>query len=163
MRLRVRLRRLCVCLRRWRQVAITNDTNRTDGTNDMGGDRNPDRVVYRDLSYRIMEAVFEVHNALGPGFAESVYEEALTHELEIRGIPFERQKVVTISYKQRTVGTQRLDLVIDGKVILEPKAVSVLTDAFRQQTLSYLKATDLKLGILINFGTPRVEYTRIVN
>ena len=129
----------------------------------MEGNRSSDRVVYRDLSYCIMEAVFEVHNSLGPGFAESVYEEALTHELEIRGIPFERQKTVTINYKQRTVGIHRLDLVVDGKVILELKAVSALVDAFKQQTLSYLKATGLKLGILIDFGTPRVEYTRIVN
>ena len=121
-----------------------------------------DKVIYRELSYRVMKAVFEVHNMLGPGFAESVYEEALAYELELRGIPFERQKVVTVRYKGRVVGTHRLDLVVDGKIILELKAVSALTDVFKQQTLSYLKATGLRLGILINFGTPRVEYTRIV-
>ena len=77
--------------------------------------------------------------------------------------PFERQKKVTVRYKGHIVGTHRLDFVIDGKIVLELKAVSALTDVFKQQTLSYLKATDLKLGILINFGTPRVEYIRIVN
>lgn len=129
----------------------------------MEGNRKSDRIIYRNLSYRVMDAVFEVHNTLGPGFVESVYEEALVHELEIRSIPFKRQTTITINYKERTVGTHRLDLVVDGKIILELKAVSALTDVFKQQTLSYLKATGLKLGILINFGTPRVEYVRIVN
>jgi len=121
------------------------------------------KVIYRELSYRVMKAVFEVHNALGPGFIEGVYEEALAYELELRGIPFERQKAVTVRYKGRVVGIHRLDLVVDGKIILELKAVSAITDVFKQQTLSYLKATGLRLGILINFGAPRVEYTRIVN
>ena len=85
-----------------------------------------------------MQAVFEVHNTLGPGFAESVYEEALAYELELRDIPFERQQVVTVRYKGRVVGTHRLDLVVDGKILLELKAVSALTDVFKQQTLSYL-------------------------
>ena len=110
-----------------------------------------------------MQAVFEVHNTLGPGFLEGVYEDALAYELELRGIPFECQKSVTVSYKGRTVGTHRLDLVVDGKILLELKAVVALTDVFRQQTLSYLKSTGLKLGILINFGTRRVNYVRIAN
>jgi GxxExxY protein len=122
-----------------------------------------DKVVYRELSYRIMQAVFEVHNTLGPGFMESVYEEALAHELEMRSIPFQRQKKIVIRYKGRVVGTHRLDIVVDETIVLELKAVSALTDVFKQQTLSYLKASGLKLGILINFGTPRVEYKRIVN
>ena len=122
-----------------------------------------DKVIYRDLSYRVMQAVFEVHNTLGPGFVESVYEEALAYELELCDIPFERQQVVTVCYKGRVVGTHRLDLVVDSKILLELKAVSALTDLFKQQTLSYLKATGLKLGILANFGTPRVEHVRIAN
>ena len=110
-----------------------------------------------------MEGVFEVHKTLGPGFGESIYEEALAYELELRGIPFKRQETVTVVYKGRVVGTHRLDLVVDGRIILELKAVSALTDVFKQQVLSYLKATDFRLGILINFGTPSVEYTRIAN
>jgi GxxExxY protein len=73
------------------------------------------------------------------------------------------RKLVTVSYKGRVVGTHRLDFVVDGKTGLELKAVSALTNVFKQQTLSYLKATGLRLGILINFGVPCVEYTRIVN
>ena len=121
------------------------------------------KIIYRELSYAVMQAVFEVHNTLGPGFLETVYEEALAYELELRGTPFERQKTVTVGYKGRTVGTHRLDLVVDGRVLLELKAASALNDVFRQQVLSYLKATGLELGILINFGTKRVEYTRIAN
>lgn len=120
-------------------------------------------IIYRDLSFQIMNAIFEVHNTLGPGFIESIYEEALAHELTLRQIPFERQKEIVVHYKEKLVGTHRLDFVIADKIILELKAVSALTDAFKQQTLSYLKATGLKLGILINFGTTKVEYTRIVN
>ena len=122
-----------------------------------------DRIIYKDLSYQLMQAVFEVHNALGPGFREDVYEEALAYELELRGIPFERQKQVVVRYKGRSVGVHRLALVVDGKIVLELRAVSALNDVFKQQTLSYLKASGLKLGILINFGTGRVEYTRIAN
>ena len=120
-------------------------------------------IIYRDLSYRVMQAIFEVHSTLGSGFVESVYEEALAYEMELRGIPFERQKAVTVCYKGRNVGDQRLDFVVDDKIVLELKAASALTDVFKQQTLSYLKATGLKLGILVNFGALRVEYKRIAN
>jgi len=110
-----------------------------------------------------MQAVFEVHNMLGPGFLESLYEVALAHELALRHIPFERQKEIAVTYKGKLIGTHRLDLLVDKKIILELKAVTELTDIFKQQTLSYLKATNLQLGILINFGTPRVQYLRIAN
>jgi len=76
-----------------------------------------DKVIYRELSYQIMETVFEVHNTLGPGFIENVYEEALVHELTLRGIPFERQKKVTVSYKGQVVGKHRLDIVVEGKIV----------------------------------------------
>ncbi len=122
-----------------------------------------DKVIYRELSYQVMAAVFEVHSQLGPGFIENVYEEALIHELTLRGLPLQRQKRVTVSYKGKVVGRHRLDIVVEGKILLELKAVSQLTDVFKQKVLSYLKATGLKLGILINFGNKSVEYTRIVN
>jgi GxxExxY protein len=124
---------------------------------------NEDKVIYRDLSYRIMEAAFEVQNILGPGFLENIYEKALAHELELRGIPYERQKPIIVNYKGKIVGHHRLDMVVDDKIVLELKAVSMLTDAFKAITKSYLQATGLRLGILINFGTPRVEWDRVVN
>ena len=101
------------------------------------------KVIYPQLSYQVMEAVFEVHNTLGPGFMESLYEQALAYELEQRGIPFERQKSVKVNYKGQIIGVHRLDLVVDGKIVLELKAVSKLTDIFKQQVLSYLKVSRL--------------------
>lgn len=120
-------------------------------------------VLYADLSYKVMQAVFEVHNRLGPGFTEDIYESALAIELESQGIPFERQKQIQIYYKDHFVGTYRLDMVIDQKIILELKAVSVINEVYKAQLRSYLCATGLKLGILINFGTERVEPKRIVH
>ena len=76
------------------------------------------QVIYRELSYHVMEAVFEVHNTLGPGFIENVYEHALTHEFQCRGIPFERQKKVTVSYKGKVVGTHTQYLVVADKIVL---------------------------------------------
>jgi GxxExxY protein len=121
------------------------------------------KIIYPELSYQIMQAVFEVHNTLGPGFAESIYEEALCYELETLCVPFERQKIITVIYKGRKVGVHRLDLVIDEKIILELKAVSALADGFKKQLRSYLAASQLRLGLVINFGTPKVESVRVVN
>ena len=120
-------------------------------------------VLYPDLSYRIMEAVYEVHNQLGPGYTENIYENALVQELRSRGITCERQRTVPVLYKGQRVGTYRLDLLVEGKIIVEIKAVSAITDVSKAQLLAYLKATNLRLGILVNFGTARVTYQRIVN
>jgi GxxExxY protein len=109
-----------------------------------------------------MSAVFAVHNTLGPGFGESIYEQALCRELEELGIPFECQKPIEVYYKERKVGDYRLDVVADGKIIVELKAVSEMCELFEAQVLSYLKVTGLRLGILINFGKKRVESKRIV-
>ena len=119
--------------------------------------------MYPELSYSIMKAVFEVHNHLGPGFTEDIYENALAMELELQGIPFERQKQIQVHYKGRFVGLYRLDMVIDEKIILELKAVSALNEIFRAQLDSYLQATGMQLGILINFGTKRVLFDRVPN
>jgi len=85
------------------------------------------------------------------------------YELSERGIPFTVQQVVNVIYKGKPLGIYRLDLVIDEKVIVELKAVTQLTDLFKQQIISYLRATGLELGYLINFGSRSVEHVRIVN
>jgi GxxExxY protein len=122
-----------------------------------------DKVLYPELSFKIMQVIFEVHNKLGPGFTEDIYEEATVYDLQAQQILLERQKPIQVIYKNRVIGTYRLDLVIEEKIILELKAVTALNDLFRHQVLSYLKATNLHLGILINFGAQRVEYIRIIN
>ena len=110
-----------------------------------------------------MACAFEVHNQLGPGFVEKIYEEAMAQELRGHDIAFERQKQINVLYKGRQIGIHRLDMVVENKIILELKAASQLVDIHKQQTLSYLKATGLPLGILLNFGTSRVQNIRIAN
>lgn len=127
----------------------------TNGTNE-------EKVVYKELSYKLIELCFEVHNNLGPGFSEKIYEEAMTRELKDKGIWFERQKLIDVCYKGEKIGEYRLDLVVDNKVILELKAVSELNSTFEAQIFSYLKATGMRLGMLINFGDRKVDYKRIV-
>jgi GxxExxY protein len=122
-----------------------------------------DDFIYKELSYKIMEAVFEVHNILGLGYPEDKYEKALCREFRDRGIRYEIQKSVKVIYKDEDLGDFRLDLIVEDKIILELKAVSELNEVFEAQVYSYLKATGLKLGILINFGKKKVEYKRIVN
>ena len=137
---------------------MANWTNGTNKRKNVG-----DGVLYADLSYEIMNAVFEVHNQLGPGFTENIYERALMVELEKRNLAYEAQKEIEIVYKGQKLGKYRLDILVEGKIILELKAVASLNDLFRQQLLSYLRATQLRLGILINFGEERVQYTRVTN
>lgn len=109
------------------------------------------------LVNRVIGAAIEVHRVLGPGFLESVYEAALCAELEERGIPYARQAVVEVSYKGRPVGESRLDLLIDHRLILELKATDALAPIHVAQVLSYLRATNLHLGLLINFNVPRLR------
>lgn len=124
---------------------------------------NEDKIIYRELSYKIMQAVFEVHGILGPGFPEEKYERALCKEFRDRKISFERQKNAKLIYKDEDLGDFRLDIVVENKIILELKSISQMHEVFEAQVFSYLKATKLKLGILINFGKKKVEYKRIVN
>ena len=97
-------------------------------------------------------AAIEVHRALGPGYLESVYKEALAVELSLRGIPFVRQPEIAVRYKQQEVGKGRLDFMIDRRLIVELKAVDALNDIHRAQVISYLRTTGLNLGLLINFN-----------
>ena len=119
-------------------------------------------VLYKDLSYEIMSAVFEVHNTLGFGFLEKVYENALLKELALRGFKVEAQKEIRIFYKEQDVGIYFADLVVNGKILIELKAVESLSNLHKAQVLNYLKATGLKLGLFINFGKERVESIRLV-
>jgi len=104
------------------------------------------------LANRVIGAAIEVHRMLGPGFLESVYEEALCVELGLRGIPFARQAAIGVSFKGQTVGEGRVDLLVAGKLIVELKAVESLSAVHSAQLLSYLKAAGCKLGLLINFN-----------
>ena len=105
------------------------------------------------ISYQIRGAIYEVYKALGPGLLESVYEEALTYELQKRGLKVERQREVPIHYDGHLLGTSlRLDMLVEDKVIIELKSVKELQDVFFKQTLTYLRLINLHLGILVNFN-----------
>ena len=102
----------------------------------------------------VIGAAIEVHKHLGPGYLESVYEEALAFEFNLRSIPFERQKPVNVSYKGHSVGENRLDFLVGEYLIVELKAVEALGPIHQAQLISYLKAMNLQLGLLINFNVP---------
>lgn len=104
------------------------------------------------LAHAVIGAAIEVHRHLGPGYLESVYEEALAIECGLRAIPFERQKAVAVNYKGNAVGEGRIDLLVGRRAIVELKAVDALAPIHTAQVLSYLKATGLTLGLLINFN-----------
>lgn len=109
-----------------------------------------------ELTERILGAAIEVHRVLGPGLLEAIYVDALCVELELRGIPHARQVDAPVSYKGHILRGQRLDLLISGEVVVEIKSVSQLPDVALAQVLSYLRATSLKRGLLINFGQVRL-------
>ena len=120
-----------------------------------------------DISRVVVEAAIEVHRELGgPGLLESVYEEALAYELRDQGLKVERQVRVPLAYKGRKLDSDfRLDLLVNGLVIIECKAASVHNPIFESQTLTYLRLLGLKLGMVVNFGKPRVSdgIRRVVN
>ncbi len=119
-------------------------------------------LLFKELSYAIIGAAMEVHRLLGPGFLEAAYQAALAHELTLRGIPFEQQVKLPVYYKGILIGEYIADFVIDGKIILEIKAVTELHDAHRAQAINYLAATGLELVILLNFGEPSLTQERLV-
>ncbi len=121
-------------------------------------------IIYKDESYQIIGACFNVHSQLGPGFLEAVYQEALEMEFEKQNIPFERQKKLTIIYDGKALRKYYVaDFVCYGKIILEIKAVNGFYRDQFNQTGNYLRAINYKLGLLVNFGTSSLTHKRILN
>jgi len=109
-----------------------------------------------EVTERIIGAAIEVHKELGPGLLESIYEEALCYEFELQSIKYERQVPADIIYKSKVIKGQRLDLLVAGEVVVEMKSLSKLPEVAVAQVISYLKATGLKRGLVINFGEKRL-------
>jgi len=109
------------------------------------------------LAATVVDAAIEVHRHLGPGFAESVYENALVCELTGREVPHVRQVAICVEYKSHRVGEGRMDLLVDGRLVVEIKALPSLLPIHTSQIISYLKATNLSLGLLLNFGGRRMK------
>jgi GxxExxY protein len=117
---------------------------------------------FEPLSGQVIEAAISVHKRLGPGFLESIYESAMKVALRHRGIRHESQKEITIFFEQEEVGVHRLDLLVEEEIIVELKAAKALDDLHFAQVKSYLKATGLHVGLLMNFNAPTLVVKRIV-
>jgi len=122
----------------------------------------PPNYPHADLTDKILGATIEVHRQLGSGFLEKVYENALCVELRARRLEFVAQAEIPVVYKKLVVGTYYADLLVASAVICEVKALSALTTVHQSQLLHYLKATGFKVGLLLNFGTPKIQIKRLV-
>ena len=114
------------------------------------------------ISEKIIGCAFSVSNALGSGFLEKVYQNALLIELANAGLQAEKEKQIQVLYKNQVVGDYFTDILVNQQIIIETKAVQSLNEVHQAQLLNYLKATNLPLGLLINFGTPKVQIKRMV-
>lgn len=117
---------------------------------------------YQDLTHDIIGAAMEVHRHLGNGFQEVIYQRALAIELGLRNISFEREKEMPLSYKGFDIGTRRVDFFIEEKIMLEIKAVIQLEDVHLAQAINYLEAYGMDIGLLINFGSPSLQFKRVM-
>lgn len=109
------------------------------------------------VARNVIGAAIAVHRALGPGFLERVYREALCYELASRSVPFEAEKSIVVRYRDLAIRCQRADLIVDGRVLLELKAVSRLDSIHEAIVMSYLRTTGLRLGLLMNFHAPTLK------
>ena len=121
------------------------------------------RIILPELSYKVMGVLFKVHNKLGPTYQEKYYQRAIAKELDTQSIHFKREKQIELTYEGDTIGKYFLDFVIDNKIILEIKAHPFIRKEWTNQVIAYLVSTDLPLGIIANFRTPKLTYKRIVN
>ena len=124
-----------------------------------------DEIIYKDECYAIIGACFELHNELGSGFAEPIYQEALEVELKLQGIPFRSQDELEVHYKGHLLDAKyKPDFICYEKIIVEIKSLNDIADRHRSQVHNYLKITGFRLGILVNFSAyPRLQYERIVH
>ena len=123
-------------------------------------DKQDQELLHGGLTRKIIGCALEVINDLGSGFLESVYEKALTVALSDAGVPFETQKPIGVRFRGRSVGDYIADLVVEDKVIVELKAVTSITREHEAQIINYLNATGIEVGLIINFGKPKLEFKR---
>ncbi len=118
------------------------------------------KLLYPELSYKLQGCLFSVYNTLGFGHKEVIYQRALVEELMKKGLSFEREPILAIFYGDKKVGDYRPDFEIDGKIILEIKAVEFLPEKLIIQLVYYLKGTNYQLGYLVNFGGTKIQIVR---
>jgi len=135
------------------------DKNRQIENGNDSGEPYPEQ----DLTEKILRAAFAVHNVLGAGFLERVYSNALAVELRAQGIALQNELTIKIQYRNTIVGDYIADLVVDGRVLVELKACASLDPVHTAQILNYLRASKIQVGLLLNFGWPKLEYRRFVS
>ena len=116
----------------------------------------------KDLTGKIIKIAIDIHKTLGPGFVEKVYQRAMYLDLKRSPLKFEREKEIEIRYKNIKLGYEKVDFIIEGKVILELKTVSEIQEIHKAQMLSYLKASNCKIGLILNFAKPILEIKRVI-
>jgi GxxExxY protein len=121
-----------------------------------------DRLLHKDLTYKIIGILYRVHTNLGCGFTEKIYQRAIGIEPKKENLSYETEKEFEIKYEGQVIGRYRLDLVIENKVILELKAVERIPKIYQEQLISQLKASPYVVGLLVNFGAAKLNYMRFV-
>ena len=117
--------------------------------------------LHEELTQKILAACFEVSNELGAGFLESVYQNALLIALQQKELKAQSQFPLTVIFREQVVGKFYADVLVEDKVIIELKAVAALVPEHQAQVINYLKATEINVGLLVNFGRPKIEYKRL--
>ncbi|MBX9852907.1 MAG: GxxExxY protein [Cytophagaceae bacterium] len=118
---------------------------------------------YSEITAKILGCAFEVHKYLGNGFREVIYQRALAEELMLQGVGFAREFEMPIFYKEKQIGTRRVDFLIEDVISVELKAITKLEEIHLCQAINYLEAYNLKIGMLMNFGSKSLEYKRLIN
>ncbi len=119
--------------------------------------------IYSDITRRIIGCAMKVHSTLGNGFQEVIYQRALAIEMGFDGLAFEREKEMGIFYRGVHIGTRRVDFFVEGKIMVELKALVALEDVHLAQAMNYLEAYNMEIGLLINFGAKSLQFKRVHN
>lgn len=120
-------------------------------------------MKYEELTRKIIGAAMEVHKHLGNGFQEVVYQRALSIEMNLQGIAHEREKEMPLQYKGYDIGTRRVDFFVEGKIMVEIKAIINLEDVHLAQAMNYVEAYNMEIGLLLNFGSKSLQFKRVHN
>lgn len=120
-------------------------------------------MKYEELTKRIIGCAMKVHSTLGNGFQEVIYQRALEIEMNLEGLKFEREKEMSVMYREYEIGTRRVDFFVEDKIMVELKALIQLEDVHLAQGKNYLEAYNMEVGLLINFGAKSLEFKRLYN
>ena len=120
-------------------------------------------MIYKEISEKIIASAIKVHNTLGNGFQEVIYQRAMEIEMSLHLLEFEREKILPIFYRNIEIGTRRVDFFVEGKLMVELKALIKLENVHLSQAINYCEAYNMEIGLLINFGSKNLEFKRVHN